>query len=503
MPKFPDSSKNYAGAPVSGPITPAGTTVFEQPATPSPGTQEPPSVTTNPTPPGQVSPTAPTPVVSDLPSSSVPPVSSSPFRNLIPLIIGIAAVALLAILGFTFLPKLFGGGVGGPVTLTYWGLWEPSSVMQGVIADYERDHPNVTIDYKMQSIKGYRSRVQTAITQGGGPDIIRIHNTWLPMFQKMLAPAPSSLGISLSGYYPVVAKNFSAAGQVYALPLTIDGLALYYNKDILSEAGVEPPTDWNALRKLAFDLTRRNAATGVIERAGAAIGTSNNIDHWPDILGLLILQNSGNPGTPSTQAVQDALTFYTIFATTDKSWDVSQPQSTYAFATGSVAMILAPSWRAAEIEAINPNLNYGIAPAPTLPTTNLAWATYWAEAVPVSSKNPEAAWEFLRYLSTPEVMQKLYAEQTKLRVIGEPYPLTSMASSLASDPLAAPFVNQGASYTSWYLAGHTADEGVNDQLIKYYEDAINAITGGSTVSSVLKTLDAGVAQVLAKYPEAK
>lgn len=497
MPKFPDPTKDYGGTPVTGAIDlspqPPLSTPLAQ-STPPPASPNPPLYT------------APAPSV--IPPPAPPPVivapTSSPFRNLIPIIIGLSAIALLVVLGFTILPKLL-TKKPGPVALNYWGLWEPISIMQAIIADYEAANPNVQITYTMQSPKNYRSRFLTAASQANPPDIVRIHNTWLPMLKKDLSPAPDSvLKISdLSDYYPIVQKNFVSGGKVYALPLEIDGLSLLYNEDIFKEAGATPPSDWNTLRKLAFDLTKTNVETKIIERAGVAMGTTGNVEHWSDILGLLILQNSGNPGKPSETAVQDALTFYTIISTQDKSWDASQPNSVYAFATGTVAMILAPSWQVSEIKAINPNLNFKIAPAPVLPSASIAWATYWAEAVPLASKNQEEAWKFIKYLGTPEVLQKMYAGASQIRALGEPYPLKSLSSTLANDPLAGPFVAQGPNYVSWYLADRTYDDGINDGLSKYYEDAINAVNGGSTIGSVLKTLDEGVTQVLTKYPEAK
>ena len=484
MPKFPDPTKDYKAKPLDkapDSPSPVAEPVYTAPVAATPSLTPPPSPTES--------------TESTVPTGST--AIASPFRNLFPLLIGIGAFILLGIIGFTIVPKLF-GGKDKAVVLTYWGLWEPASAMQGVIADYEREHPNVKINYQMQSQKGYRTRLQSAITGGTGPDIARIHNTWLPMFTKLLTPAPEGL-ISSSDYYPVVASDLVRNGLLYAAPLEIDGLALYYNKDILAEAGAEPPTEWNSFRKLAFDLPRRAPETGIVQRAGAAMGTTNNIDHWSDILGLLILQNSGNPANPSTSAVQDALTFFTIFSGTDNSWDSSQPNSTYAFATGTLAMMLAPSWHAAEIEAINPTLSYGIAPSPKLSGTDLTWATYWAEAVPVSGENQEAAWEFLAYLSSDESLQKLYATQTQIRTLGEPYPKPSLATFLLSDPLAAPFVSQGNNYQSWYLSARTHDEGVNDEFIKYYEDAVNTINDGSGLSSAVTTLEAGVAQVVSKY----
>ncbi len=490
MPKFPDPTKIYEAEPVAGAID-ATTLPPQEPVAPPP-----------PTPPApEPVPVAPPSTISHEPSTITP--SSSPFRNLIPIIIGVVSLLVLGVLAFTILPKFF--KKAEPVTLTYWGLWEPSSAMQGVIADYETQNPNVKISYSMQSPKNYRTRALSAEGGAGSPDIIRIHNTWLPMMKSTLAPAPESVVTTadLADFYPVVQKDLVAGGEIYALPIEIDGLVLYYNTKMLEELNATPPTDWNALRKLAFDLTRRNPETQIIERAGVALGTAENIDHWSDILGLLILQNSGSPGKPSDTAVQDALTFYTIFSTQDKSWDQTQPNSIYAFATGTVAMILAPAWQASEIAAINPELEFGTAPAPTLPSADVAWATYWAEAVPATSKNREEAWKFIKFLTSPEAQQKIFAGASQIRAVGEPYSRLSLGASLSTHPVLAPVIAQGGKYTSWYLADRTYDDGLNDQLLQYYKDAVNAINTGSTVGSIIKTLDEGVAQVLSRYPEAK
>lgn len=491
MSKFPDPTKNYEGAPVdpNKPVVsapPVADVPLYQAPDPEPDVPPAPSVSTTPNSPPPNYPEA---------------ISPSPFRNLIPLLIGGAVILILVILAVTLLPRLTKKTEN--ITLTYWGLWEPVSVMQAVIADYESQNPHVKIEYSMQSPKNYRSRLQSAISAGNAPDIVRVHNTWLPMFRSSLSPAPSTvLNLSdLDDFYPIVKKNAVVGSNIYALPLGIDGLALLYNEDMLTEAGVSPPADWNSFRKLAFDLTKINETTKVIERAGAAMGTTNNVEHWSDILALLILQNSGDPSQPSLTSVQDAMTFFTIFSTQDKSWDSAQPNSVYAFATGTVAMILAPSWQIAEIKAINPDLKFGVAPAPTLPSTKIAWGSYWMEAVPKTSQNQEEAWKFIKFLSSSESLQKIYAAGSQVHTIGVPYPRLSLANLLSTDPLLGPYVSQAPNYTSWYLTARTFDEGVNDQLIKYYEDAINTVNSGSTVDSTTKTLDAGVTQVLGKFPD--
>lgn len=510
MAKFPDPTKQYAGQPIDKPIdaNELDTKQYKAP--------EPPKPKPSPVFPGSPTPLSPpnTPPLSPL--GTLPPTGdsispptdkpkSSPFKNIIPLILGLVVFAAIVYAVVKFVLPMLGDKEPDPVTLTYWGLWEPNSIMQTVIADYERQNPYVKINYTMQSPKNYRTRLQTAIESGEGPDIARIHNTWLPMLGTSLAPAPATVisSAELNAFYPIVKNDLSTDRGVYALPTMLDGLVLFYNPQYLTQAGVNPPTDWNELRKLAFQLTVRNAETGVIERAGAAVGTASNIEHWSDILGLLILQNSGNPGDPSTDAVKDALTFYTIFSTQDKVWDETQPNSIYAFATGSVAMIIAPSWQAQEIAAINPDFEFGAAPAPILAGEKLGWATFWAEAVPKTSKNSEEAWKFIKFLTGKDSLQKLYAAQVSERGYGEPYPLKELANLLQEEPVSYSVVSQGDSYESWFMSSRTFDEGINDQIIKYYEDAINAINGGASVAGQIKTLTAGVEQILSRYPSAK
>ncbi len=519
MPKFPDPTKNYSAEPVSPKLESAKlNTQPYTPPRPTPNSQPNP-IYSSPSSNSSVSPkssppTPPTPPNPSSPTASPPPQPLSPQKSLfrfLPVIFGflIFGFLIFGIVKFVIpkntsrsLSKSSSANKSKPsLTLTYWGLWEPQSVFEPIIADYERQHPGIKIIYKMQSPKNFRTRLQAAVQQKNGPDIVRIHNTWLPMLASYLSPAPAGIVSQqdLNDFYPVFLKNFVVQGKVYALPLMVDGLALYYNTDIFQQAHLKPPKDWNELRQLAYRLTVRDPKTRLIERAGVALGTAGNIPHWSDVLGLLMLQNSADPAKPDSQEVQDALTFYTIFSTKDKVWDSSQPNSIQAFATGSVAMIFAPSWQAYQIKTLNPDLNFKIIPTPSLPDTKISWASYWVEAVTSSSSHPKAAWEFLKYLSSPEVLQKLYQQESLIRGYGEPYPRKSMANLLKTDPINAAYVSQAPNYTSWFLADLTHDNGLNDQLIKYYQDAVNAINQGQSVASIVSTLDQGVRQVLTQY----
>lgn len=392
-----------------------------------------------------------------------------------------------------------------PITLEYWGLWESPTVVTTIINDYKATHPNVNISYKMRTREQYRESLESQIQAGKGPDIFRYHNTWVPMLKEELAAAPSDV-ISSSdlknNYYTAATNDLKADGKVVGLPLGIDGLALYYNEDIFKAAGVtKPPATWTEFAQTAAKLTVKDTA-GNIRTAGGAVGTASNVDHFSDILGVMIMQNGGDLKSPIDKQSTDAVDYYTKFAKgQNRIWDETMPASTVAFAGGSLAMYFGPSWRAIELKNANPLLKFKTAPIPQLEGAKVTWASYWAEGVSQKSTHQKDAWEFLKYLSTDEVLIKLYSESAKSpgRFFGEPYPKLSLASKLATDPIVGAYVSQAPFARSFPMASRTFDNGLNDQIIKAYEDAINSIGRGTATNSALETAAKNISQTLAKY----
>lgn len=416
---------------------------------------------------------------------------------LVLLVLGLLFAAGWAVLKFV-LPRFQGSK---EVTLTYWGLWEPENVMKTVITDWEVQHPNIKINYVQQSPKEYRERLQSALARQEGPDIFRFHLTWGPMLKNELQPMPAEVMTAAefeSSYYPVVKENLRFGPAFLGLPLGIDTLALFYNQQIFQAAGKTPPTSWDQLRQLALELTVLDGS-GRIQTAGVALGTTNNVEHWSDILGLMMLQNGVNLAQPTGNLAEDALTFYTIFNKTDRVWDETLPTSIMAFATGKVAMYFGYSWDVFEIKNLNPNLDFRVVPVPQLPGTEINWASFWVEGVSKRSQNSQSAWEFLKFLSSSENLQKLYQAQSQARLFGGLYPRMEMANLLTSNSLIAPFINQMGTAKTWYLCSRTFDNGLNDRMIKYYEDAVNAVNSQTSVEEALKITSQGVSQLLSQY----
>lgn len=394
----------------------------------------------------------------------------------------------------------------GQVSLTYWGLWESAVNVNQIISDYQKDHPNVTIVYEKKSHQQYRESLQSQIETGKGPDIFRFHNTWVPMLQGILSEVPQdvvSSGEFRDNFYPTVSLDLRNSQKKFVgVPLEIDGLGLFWNEEIFNAAGITaPPKTWQELTDIAAKLTVRGPA-GNITTAGAALGTASNVDHFSDILGMMILQNGGDAKLPTGQQTADALDYFASFARGEsRVWDSSLPSSTVAFTGGNLAMYFGPSWRAIEIRNSNPLLKFQVAPVPQLEGGKVAWASYWAEGVSAKSPHQKAAWEFVEYLQQEDVLVKLYSEAAKTpgRIFGEPYPKVSMAPKISSDPILGAFIADAPYMRSAPMASRTFDNGLNDQIIKAYEDAVNSVLKGSSATDALETTAKNVETILTRF----
>ncbi|OGH11098.1 MAG: hypothetical protein A2857_02990 [Candidatus Levybacteria bacterium RIFCSPHIGHO2_01_FULL_36_15] len=395
------------------------------------------------------------------------------------------------------------------VTLTYWGLWEDKSVMEGVLSDFEREHPNIKVDYQKQDIKSlgkYIDRLTTRISNNAGPDVFRFHNSWVVQLKNILLPlsldAVSSTEISTQ-YYNVIKRDMNYNGAYYGIPFEIDTLALIANTDILKAAGIDtPPSTWDELSKVSRQLTVKDDQ-GKIRTAGIAMGTYDNIDHASDILSMLLVQNGAdmrNLGGATHKNSVDALDYYTSFAVDNAVWDNTMENSKLAFAKGKVAMMFGYSWDLIDILALNPKIQIKVFSVPHLPGKGTTIASYWAEGVSSKSKHPQEAFELLKFLSRKENLAKMYTAQTKVRLYGEPYPRMDMAELLKYNNLVYPFVLLAQDSVSTPFASTTFDDSMNAAFNGYLADAIRSINSRALSSaSAIDTLAQGVNQTFLRY----
>ncbi len=479
-------------------------TVFQ--GTPQPGTSaEPVSQPSSATPLQASNPAQKTPT--SLPSDGSSPLSflSGISRSQI-LKIGIGIVAVIAILFLLLrfvIPLFF--HKNEKITLTYWGLWEDERVMQSVIADFQKSNPLIEVKYSREDPKQYQERLTTRIRkENSGPDIFRFHNTWLLQISDILLPLPTDIMKKdefQNEFYQVAQTDLTKNGAIYGIPLEIDTLSLFINPQVFQSAGIALPTTWDEFGKAARALTVKDE-NGRIKTAGAAMGTYENIAHASDIVSLLFVQNGADLKnlTVTSQNASDTLDFYTQFAKPDGNvWDDTLDNSILAFSKGNLAMCFGYSWDIFTIKTLNPKLSFQIIPVPHLPGRTMTIASYWAEGVSIKSKHKREALQLLKFLTRKETSQKLFTEEAKTRLFGEPYARTDLADSLKDSHLLYPFVSQAPDAVSSFFASDTHDNGLNTQMNGYLGDAVHAVLGNTSPQSAVETLAKGVSQVLKQY----
>ncbi len=397
----------------------------------------------------------------------------------------------LPILGEINIPFLPSTRENLDVDLTYWGLWEPPEVMQPVLSNYKESYPNVNIEYSQRSFSDlslYRKTLLNRFKEGTGPDIARIHVSWIPQFMSEIVPIPSNVMTEAEfgqTFYPVALDGVKVDGQLWAIPLEYDGLVLYYNVDHFAEAGIEsPPASWEEFRQDAVKLAVYDSTEGNdLIRAGAALGLASNVDHASDILGLMWLQSGiVFPTELDTTPAQDALTFYSYFVNKDHVWDKKFANSVYAFAQEQVSMIFAPSWRYFEITSINPNLNFAVAGVPQIPGNTANWASFWVEVVSNDSEYTAVAWDLLSQMASQDYMYEFFNQGSMARVFGEPPSRQDLGADLANDPVLGPLLSQAKTSDFYPIQNRSGIDSISTLI----EDAITEVSvHGESSSSVL------------------
>ncbi|MBM4082456.1 MAG: extracellular solute-binding protein, partial [Planctomycetes bacterium] len=224
-------------------------------------------------------------------------------------------------------------------------------------------------------------------------------------------------------------------GHVYAIPTSVDDRALLYNRDLLKRAGLvdergeaRPPGDWDELRDYALRLTERdNKGRSRSEDAPAAgqlktMGFAPNFGNcWLYMYGWMaggeFMSKDGLRCTLNDPPIVEALTYMTdLYDALGGYPAVSAFQAGFQggeldpFIQGKVAMKIDGSWQMSFLAAYGRNIDFGVAPPP-LPKRELAkgrktvsWNGGWAYAIPVTARNKEAAWEFIRFMCSDRAL---------------------------------------------------------------------------------------------------
>jgi ABC-type glycerol-3-phosphate transport system substrate-binding protein len=429
-----------------------------------------------------------------------------------------------------------------PITLNYWRVWDGQDNFAQIIAEYNKIHPNITINYRKLRYDEYEQELVNALAEDRGPDIFSINATWVKRYANKITPLPAQItmaypvvrgtlkketfpelrtkksltlatlksafldtvynDVTLDAYDNVLKANTK---KIYALPLAVDTLGTFYNKDLLNNAGIaELSNYWNKQFQKDVKTLTKQSANGAIIQAGVALGTGANIERASDILAALMLQNGTtvvdgqgrvlfrqyvrekdyNPGT-------DAIRFYTDFANPTKdvySWNKTLPNSLELFIQGKVAIMFGYSYDIPIIRARAPKLNFEVRPFPQIEGRNdpKNVVDYWVETVSKKSRNPSEAWDFVQFAAAQPDMAKLYLDSAK-----RPAAIRSLIKDQLNDPDLDVFAQQLLVANAWYHGNNfqIADKAFKDMLDAIADNPDNLdyearIAEGKIVASV-------------------
>lgn len=371
-------------------------------------------------------------------------------------------VVVVAVLIFTgIIPGLRTSGPESiAARLTIWSVGDPEEAFTAAYAAFNAKYPNVTFSHRSFSDEAaYETVLLDSLAAGVGPDIFAIRNDKVLRHLNKLAPSVNTIALpELRSLFPqVVEKDFYVKNGTYALPLSIDTLALFYNRDLLDDAGVpNPPATWNEVQTLAPQLTKKSAE-GAVTQSGIALGgRADEIPSAVDALYLLMLQ-TGTKMTDDafTRATFDspeglnALRFYLQFgnpSSASYAWASAQGNARDRFADEKLAILVDYASAIPSLTTRNAFLNYAIAPIPQPKdaAVSLAYPSYYGFGVSLRAANRPLAWEFVKTMATSEPVARAYVAAT-----GRPPALRSLANAYESDLAMRVFSRQILTARSW------------------------------------------------------
>lgn len=267
------------------------------------------------------------------------------------------------------------GGDGGDGGSTSLDLLVPqysdgtTALWEEIIASFEEENDGITVNLEVQSWDNINDVIRTKVQAGQAPDILNIDAFSGFAKDDLLYPAEDVVSAeTLDDFQESFVENASLDGTVYGLPMIASARALFYNQDVLTQAGItEPPATWDDLLAAATAIT--DLGTGVYgygmplgseeAQAETSIWTFGGGGSW----------NDGDTITVDTPENLAALEFMKTMidagATQPDPGATDRTPMLDVFVQGQIAMAVGLPPTIGQIEERNPELNYGIAPVPT------------------------------------------------------------------------------------------------------------------------------------------
>ncbi len=342
--------------------------------------------------------------------------------------------AVIAVLIFAgVLPGFNSSESGFAGEITMWGT-VPEEKMRKVLDEFNQENEKLfRVVYEGKSPASFNRELTDALASGNGPDIFMMPS------ERVVSDGKKALPISYKTLPEGDFKNqFIEAGEIFmtdegilSLPLVVDPLVMYWNRDIFSSAGVSAyPKFWDELLEIAPKVTVFDKASNV-KRSAVAFGEIKNVTNGKEVLSMLILQ-TGNSimervGEGELESVigraadvfgspaESATKFFMEFSNPSKrtySWNRGLPESQDAFVSGDLAIYFGLGSEFSEITLKNPHLNFDVAVVPQIRDSKLSLTAVKIYGLSVAKNSPkaEAAFRAAYALASSSYSEKLSSE---------------------------------------------------------------------------------------------
>jgi multiple sugar transport system substrate-binding protein len=285
---------------------------------------------------------------------------------------------------------------------------EQKAMLQSIADEFNKQHDDIVV--KMQAHAGgdYYTKIQTVLAANNGPDVMWMNGPNFPKFQSKGFFLSYSDYIkkdkySMDNYPKSLVDLYSADGKAYGMPKDYDTIGLFYNKELFDKAGVKYPDEswtWDDLRSAAKKLTK-DGQWGIAAHASTQ-----------EVIYPFMVQNGVKPVEDDKKSTKqdspeaiEAIQFLYDLMYTDKSSPDGQYMTdnnpTQLFQSGKVAMIMSGSWMAKPYyEAMKDKVDVAELPQKKK-DGNIIHGIGWVTNA--KTKNPDAVWEFIKWLGSKEV----------------------------------------------------------------------------------------------------
>jgi multiple sugar transport system substrate-binding protein len=345
------------------------------------------------------------------------------------------------------------GYTGPPATIEYaiWGDPAELRSQSAIVDDFRAANPNITVDVTVSDWDAYWEKLLTGLAGGAAPDVFAMDGPLGNDYQKRdvlldLTPLVAADGYDLGQLDANAVKQFTTRdGKVFGLPRDLNTTALYYNKAMFDAAGIPYPDDtwdWAKLVEVGKQLTLDKDGDGTVDQWGLYTETTDMENAWSSFVwqaGGDILNADGTAtaldkpeSAAGIQFLQDLIWKHKVAADPAIFAETGD-----AFEQGVAAMEINGSWLVPTHEAAG--INLGIAPLPKGAAGRASSVNATGAVIAKTTKSPEAAWELVKYLSSPAAQEKIMALRASVpvnkEVLSTTYPTSFVGAQVFADAL--------------------------------------------------------------------